>query len=75
MKCAAVVRTSQNGQFFIKSSLLPQWTEHPHSICLLVNLVHYASSAIRLRTYPPPTLLIQLQNGFSDLASSILIFA
>ena len=40
MKCTAVARTSQNGQFFIKSTFLPQWIEHPHGIYFLVNLVH-----------------------------------
>ena len=43
MECAGVTRTSQNGRFFIKSTFVPQWTEHPHGICLLVNLVHSAS--------------------------------
>ena len=28
--------------FFIKSTFLAQWTEHPHGIYLLVNLVHSA---------------------------------
>ena len=43
MECAAVVRTSQNGQFFIKSSILVLRSQHPHDICLLakhVNTVH-----------------------------------
>ena len=43
MNRAAMVRTSQNGHFFIKFMFLPQVIEHPHGICLLVNLVHSAS--------------------------------
>ena len=36
-------KTSQNGQFFIKSSILVIRSQHPHGICLLVkhvNAVH-----------------------------------
>jgi len=39
MKCAAVKKTSQNGQFFIKSSILVLCSEHPHGICTLVKHV------------------------------------
>ena len=43
MECTAVVRTSQNGQLFIKSSILVLRYQHSHDICLLaddVNTIH-----------------------------------
>jgi hypothetical protein len=44
-KCSAVVRTSQNGKFFIKSSILVLKYQHPHGICPLPKHVHSASRA------------------------------
>ncbi len=45
MECAAVARTSQNGQFFIKSSILVLRSQHPHGICPPAEHVHSASRA------------------------------
>ena len=42
-KMFGIEKTSQNGQFFIKSSILVLRSQHPHGICLLakhVNTVH-----------------------------------
>ena len=39
IKCSALYKTSQNGQFFIKSSILVLCSEHPHGICTLVKHV------------------------------------
>ena len=41
MKCAAVDRTSQNGQFFAEITNHAQLTEHPHGICTLVKHLDY----------------------------------
>ena len=36
-------KTSQNGQFFIKSSILVLGSQHPHGIYLFAKHVHSAS--------------------------------
>ena len=44
-KMFGIEKTSQNGQFFIKSSILVLRSQHPHGICPPAEHVHSASRA------------------------------
>ena len=50
MECTAVVRTSQNGQFFIKSSILVLRSQHPHDICLLAKHVTKENTSVKRKS-------------------------
>ena len=81
IKCAAVVRTSQNGQFFIKSSILVLSSQHPHDIYLFTKHVCSASRAdwkwfilgvVYCRSWMECTAVVKTsQNGQFFIKSSI----